>query len=542
LKDSYDVVIGGSGIAGSTTSMILAKNGLDVVMIEAKSHPRFAVGEGLLPQSSMWMWIVGEYFDIPEIQHLSDTEQVIEHITNSCGIKHSIGFAYHDDDRLFNGDQCHQLIPPNLPLYSESHFVREHIDHYLVQSATEYGVDYVDTTPITDVEINEDVVTIYTDQAAVDGEFYIDATGNNSVLSKKMGYQDETPELETNSRAIFTHVEGLQPFDDLIDNHPQQSKRLHDGTLHHVFDGGWMWVIPFDNFERSGATKASIGLVLDRKKYPVDKSLEAEEEFYKIIVDFPDIECHLNPVEAVRPWIRTDRLQRTSSQSAGHRHYLTNHTYGFVDPLYSTGLVSTFESVFVSSNLLLEAFEENDFSAQQFEPLNDLHRRQVSDSDQVISNAYKAMGDFRVWSAWTQMWLAQILFHDSYIARHCFKYLESGDVSEFDRLLEESSPGSDAPFVEAKEEMYDVMTDTLDTYVNGERGADETADIILNEMERAEWLPKHIYDWGAEEARHIDFSDPESIGDFIEWGKTDAPDPLRKGVFDFELPEMSRQR
>jgi FADH2 O2-dependent halogenase len=541
MADEYDVVIGGSGIAGSTTSMILSDSGLDVLLLEAKTHPRFTIGEGLLPQSTMWLWIVGEYFDVPEIQYLSDTNKVVDHVTPSCGIKHSFGFAYHERDQSFDGDQAHQLIPPEMPFYSESHLLRKDIDHYLVQSAEDYGVDYVDETPITDVDIGDESVTVTTERGTTNGAFYVDATGSNSVLAEKKGYRNDTPELDTNSRAIFAHVEGLEPFDELIADrdHPNQSNRFHDGTLQHVFDGGWMWVIPFDNFERSESTRASVGLLLDRDAYPLDESVSAEEEFYRVIADFPDVERHLDPVEPVMPWIRTGRLQRTSSQSSGHRHYLTNSTYGFVDPLYSVGLVHTLESVFVGANLLLEAFEEGEFSADRFERLDELHRKQLVDADFLISNAYKAMGDFEVWNAWTQMGLGQILFDDAYIQRHCFKYFESGRTDEFDSLLRETRPGDEAPFVAELDNMHHTIADALDAYVAEEITPEEASRIILGELEQAEWLPDHVYGWGEEGARHVDFSDPDVAEKLLTWGKTDSPDHIREGLFDFELPEMT---
>lgn len=541
MRRTYDVIIGGSGVSASTIAIILAKHDLEVLLVEAEKHPRFAIGEALLPQSSMWMWIVGEYYGIPEIQYLSDVDEIVDNITHSCGIKHSVGFAYHEPGKSFSGEYAHQLIPPHLPFYSEGHLLREHVDHYLVRTAEDYGVDYVDETRITDVEFSDDDVTVVTDRGTTSGAFYVDATGSNSVLVEKMGYRENAPELETDSRAIFTHVEGLEPFDDLIgdEDRPRQSKRLHEGTLHHVFDGGWLWIIPFDNFDRSAATNASIGLVLDRTKYPLDESISAEAEFYRIVSEFPDVARHLEPVEAVMPWIRTDRLQRNASRSSGNRHFLTTNTYGFVDPLYSNGLITTFESIFISTDLLLEAFEADDFSAERFERLDELHRKQIEDADFAISNAYKAMGDFTVWNAWTQMWLAQILFHDLYIQRHCFNYFTSGRTAEFDRLRQETRPGDRAPFVAEKEQMYSTIGDALDTYVATEISPEAAARTILDQLKEAEWLPKHVYDWGNERARHVDFSDPELVGTLIEWGKVDAPAHIRAELFDFEVPPMA---
>ncbi|MFP4625364.1 MAG: NAD(P)/FAD-dependent oxidoreductase [Natronomonas sp.] len=509
-------------------------------MIEAKKHPRFAIGEAMLPLSAVWMWIVGEYFGVPEIQQVSDANKVVDNITQSCGIKHSVGFVYHKQGQPFSGEHAHQLVPPDMPFYKESHLVREHIDHYLVQSAETYGVEYVDETPITDVEINEDDVTVTTNQGTTTGAFFIDATGSNSILAKKMGYRDQTPQLETDTRAIFTHVEGLEPFDDLIndEDHPGQTNRLHDGTLHHVFEGGWMWVIPFDNFERSKETKASVGLMLDRATYPRDDTLNAEEEFYEIISSYPDIERHLEPVEPVMEWIRTDRLQRSSSQSTGHRHLLTNHTYGFVDPLYSQGLIHTFESVFRSANLLLEAFDEDDFSADRFKPIDELHRRQLMTADLLVSNGYTSTEEFDLWNAWTQLILVESVFPDLYIQKHCLKYLSSRDTAEFDQLRKEPRPGDHAPFVSEKDALLERSSDVLDAYDAGEITADTAAQSLFDEMKQTNWLPKNVFDWGNEEERHIDFADPTVTADLLAWGQTDAPAHIREGLFDFEMPEM----
>ena len=540
MNDSYDVIIGGSGIAGSATAMILADHDLDVLMVEAKTHPRFAIGEAMLPLSAVWMWIVGEYFGIEEIQHVSNANKVVDHITPSCGVKHSVGFVYHEAGEPFSGEYAHQLIPPEMPFYKECHLVREHIDHYLVESAQTYGVTYVDETPITDVTITEDAVTVTTPQGSPTADLFIDATGGNSILADTMGYCDDPPNVKTDTRAIFTHVEGLEPFDDMIedDDHPGQTTQLHEGTLHHVFDGGWIWVIPFDNFARSEETKASIGLMLDRDAFPRDDSLSAEEEFSAIISDYPDIERHLGSVEPVMPWIRTGRIQRSSSQSSGHRHLLTNNTCGFVDPLYSTGLIHTFESVFLSANLVLEAFEADDFSAERFTPIDDLHHRQLETADLLVSSAYQSMGNFGVWNAWTQVILAESVFPDLYIQRHCMKYLSSGDTAEFDPLLQETRPGDDAPFAAEKNALLDQAADTIDAYSRGDMSAETATQSILDAMRQADWLPKSVYEWGNEAERHIDLANPTVTNELLTWGQTDAPAHIREGVFDFELPEM----
>ena len=163
----YDVIIAGSGLTGSCFALILAKANLKVLMIELGKHPRFSLGEALLPQSALWPFIIGEYFDIPEIQHLSHADRIIDNITESCGIKHSIGFGYHQKDKELTLEDLHQLIPPHLPFYSESHLLREDVDQYLLEKALDYGIDYLDETKIQDVLLQKDRVIVKTKEQSL---------------------------------------------------------------------------------------------------------------------------------------------------------------------------------------------------------------------------------------------------------------------------------------------------------------------------------------------------------------------------------------
>jgi FADH2 O2-dependent halogenase len=94
-RPDADVVILGSGIAGSTLAAVLARNGASVLMIDAGSHPRFAVGESTTPHTSMLLRLISERYDVPEIKHLTTFENVQSNIARSCGVKRNFGFLYH---------------------------------------------------------------------------------------------------------------------------------------------------------------------------------------------------------------------------------------------------------------------------------------------------------------------------------------------------------------------------------------------------------------------------------------------------------------
>ena len=161
-QDRFDVAILGSGIGGSVLAAILGRQGFRVLLLEKGTYPRFAVGEAMQPQSSMLMWILGERFDVPEIQNISSTDRILEHVTKNCGVKKTFGFLYHEEGKRQDPAKAHLLIPPATPLVSESHLFRQDIDGYLMKAAVKYGADYRDNTDVVDFEINDDGVVLRT--------------------------------------------------------------------------------------------------------------------------------------------------------------------------------------------------------------------------------------------------------------------------------------------------------------------------------------------------------------------------------------------
>jgi FADH2 O2-dependent halogenase len=122
--------------------------------------------------------------------------------------------------------------------------------------------------------------------------------------------------------------------------------------LHHLFDGGWLWVIPFNNREGSTNQLCSVGLNLDPRRYPRTQS-SPEEEFDRFIKRFPEIARQFAEARPVREWVATDRLQYSSHTSVGDRWCLMSHASGFVDPFYSRGLINSMEVIQAFSTRML---------------------------------------------------------------------------------------------------------------------------------------------------------------------------------------------
>ncbi|HEY3568544.1 MAG TPA: NAD(P)/FAD-dependent oxidoreductase [Thermoanaerobaculia bacterium] len=538
-QETYDVAVLGSGIAGSTLAAILGRQGFRVLLLEKGTHPRFAVGEAMQPQSSMLMWILGERFDVPEIGNISSTEKILTRVTKNCGVKKTFGFLYHEEGKTQDPAQGHLLVPPQTPLVSESHLFRQDIDEYLMQAAVKYGADYRDRTDVEDFEINDDGVVLRTTKGEeFRARFLVDGTGHKSVVANKFGLRPAVPDLRTQSRTIFTHMEGLERFDDTIppEHLPGLSRGWYEGTLHHMIDGGWFWIIRFDNVPGSESTITSVGLTLDMRKYPKRDDVTPEQEFHEIVSRYPSIARHMEKGVAVRPWVGTDRLQFSATDSVGPRCFLMSHAHGFIDALYSRGMINTFEQIHALAPRLIQALKDDDFAPERFDYPRRLQQSMIRDNDRMVYNSFRSFATFDTWNAWLRLWLINIIFGDLRIFRICLRYLMTGDKAEFARLDDDPLPTASAPGEDLMEDLYRTGDEIYNRWEAGELTAQEAAAEIFKMLGEANLPPIHA--WSDPQACHLDFL-PEKLVQMVGWGMTAAPPSIAR-MFDFDPSVLAK--
>ena len=534
-KAHFDVIIIGSGIAGTTLATILGRQGHDVLLLEKGKHPRFAIGEATLPLGSLLFWTLGQTYDVPELIHLSSVDSIHEHVTKVCGQKRTLGFVHHVAGQEQNLQHMEKTIPPDAPLISESHLYREHVDVYVLEAAKRYGVTYRDQTGVADIAADADGVSVTTDGGETfTGRYLVDAAGYRSPVAQQFGLRDETPKLQVHSRSIFTHVTGLRPYDDVLPTGtlPELSRSMHHGTLHHVFDGGWVWVIPFGNHPGADSEISSVGVMLDTRKFPPRDDLSAEEEFWSVIDQYPGIAAHLKGIEPRRPWIRTGRVQYTSSACVGPRWSMLSHASAFVDPIFSQGLIMSIEVVRDLVPRLLSALADDDFSEKRFAPLQALQNRQVAANDRMAISAYHAMRSFTTWNAWLHVWIANELFGFMANMRYFFKFLASGDKELLTAMSSENVLADDM------QALAEFAETALTRFSSGDVSAEDTAAAIYERLRGCDWLPHDLWGWGDPETRHLDLEPMERLGQLVMWGKTAAPERMQSGMFDFPPPPM----
>ena len=402
---TYDVAIIGTGLAGSSLAAILARHGQRVVAFEAKSHPRFAIGESLILETSEMMRALAHFYDVPELAYFS-TENFLPFAGTTHGIKRHFGFLHHQPGQPHDVRHTLQAIIPKEPHGHELHLYRQDTDYFMMSTAVSYGATIHQNTAIQDITLHNDHVTVLPAQGEpVTARYVVDAGGFRSILAQKFGVRDFN--LHTHSRGMFTHMINVPCYHQTGGSQESYGLplRMSEGTLHHVFDGGWLWVIPFDTHAESTNPLCSVGLLLDPRQHPPRPELSPEEEFFAFVAQYPSMAAQFANAQAVRDWTRAGRLQYSSTQVVGDRWALLGHAAGFIDPLYSKGLYTSLATVFVLAHRLLHARDTGDYSAAAFADLETMTRHFVCSADRLVANSYRAFRNYRLWQVYAVMWL-----------------------------------------------------------------------------------------------------------------------------------------
>jgi tetracycline 7-halogenase / FADH2 O2-dependent halogenase len=484
-QQRYHVAIIGSGIAGSTLAAVLARQGLRVVVFEAKSHPRFSIGESMILETSEVMRALAEFYDVPELAYYS-SENYLPRIGSSHGVKRHFGFLHHSEGEAQRVDRSLQAVIPKHPHGHELHLYRQDSDAYLAAAAIAYGAEIWQNSPVADVDIADDRVEIQTAGGqTVLADYVVDASGFKSLLAQK--HDLRRYDLRTHSRTIFTHMIDVPDYHDVVTSQEEYGLpfSMAEGTLHHIFRGGWLWVIPFNNYAGATNPLCSVGLLLDPRVYPADNSVSPEEEFFAFIERFPSMAAHLRQAKAVRPWTSTGRIQYGATRVVGDRFCLLGHAAGFIDPLFSKGLYSTLGAVFLCAHLLLAAHRDGDYSAQRFAPLETLTLNYVDSADQLVARSYKSFANHKLWVIMSVQWLlgayteylkllsmrAMLRNRDAYVAELEQLRLVGGGFAEF-RALEST--------------VYAVM-DAVDP--DDEAQVDYAVEQLRQLYHKVDWMP-----------------------------------------------------
>lgn len=495
-KYNVDIIILGAGFAGSLIGTILSKHGLKVAILEKGAFPRFAIGESTIPQTSAMMKLLSLKHNIPEFNNLSSFQQIHKNITASCGIKRNFGFIYHGEtNETLLGYQLGALgsrklnFSPEAPV--ETHLFRQDIDIYINQIAEKYGCSIFQSSPVSNIKIADTISTIETSDSTFHAPFIIDGSGFSSLLAKHFDLRTNKF-ISTTSRSLFTHMTGVIPFDDIKKVKRKKAAKWHEGTLHHIFDGGWLWVIPFNNYHSGNNALTSVGLQLDLNKYPMN-SLKPEQEFRNFLNKYPYIKKQFLNANPVRPWVKTGRLQYAAKTACSHNYALLSHSYGFIDPLFSRGLNNSLEAIDLISDALICDFDKSGkLTKSNIDKINKQQASHISWNDKLVHGAYLSFSNPELWNAWYRVWGLNQPLGMYKTSSQLYLYDKKRNIKEIRKTVNEKTLGQIAPDFPKYQQLLNSAYELIlkkDSLFSNPASCSQSIFEMLN---KADFLPPHF--------------------------------------------------
>jgi FADH2 O2-dependent halogenase len=535
----FDVIILGSGMAGSVLGAVLARNGASVLLVDAGVHPRFAVGESTTLYTLKAMRLLAARYGVPELEAITSYEDCLETVGPTAGTKRHFGFMLHHEGEEPDPAEVNQFSPPSKALQT-SHLHRPDSDSYLFHTAIRYGCVARQAFRVGEVELGEDEVAVvgpggerYT------GRYLVDASGFRSPIAHQLGLRSGPSALKHHSRSLFTHMLDVRPTDECLwmDTGDMPPIPWVQGTMHHMFDRGWFWIIPFNNDPRSKNPLVSIGLTLDERKYPKPEDMSPEEDFYHHVSRFPALERIFAEAKTVRPWVSTSRLQYTSTRTVGHRWCLMSHAAGFIDPLFSRGLTNTMEVINSLAWRLLGALRDDDFDVARFEYVERLQQGLVRYNDELVNCSFIGFESYDLWNAVYRVWCAAEVPINLRFDRYIERFAETGDDDVLKAMEDVPYPGLLMPDLHGYAGLWREMVETCEAVDRRERDAGEAGRQLLKTIAGSEAV---LHGLGVHDPeRRFMYPSTADLKAMARWLATDAPAEMRyltRGVDDRGRP------
>jgi flavin-dependent dehydrogenase len=325
LRKSCEVLIIGGGPAGSTAAALLAKCGRRVVVIEKDRHPRFHIGESLLP------------LNLELFEQLGVHEQI-----KAIGmVKRGAEFISTDGDRTitFNFADAWNKI------WTSSYQVRRsEFDHILLKNASASGAEVYEEHRVTDVQFDDggaDIVVTAADGTIREwrAAYVLDASGRDTFLAGRMHIKRRNTKHA--SAALYGHFTNVRRL-------PGEA----EGNISIFwFDHGWFWFIPL----RDGTT--SVGAVC-WPYYLKSRRSSPTEFLHDTIARCLPLADRLKEAQLISPATATGNYSYTSDRMYGQRYMLIGDAFAFVDPVFSSGVYLAMNSASVAAEAVNQSLDD----------------------------------------------------------------------------------------------------------------------------------------------------------------------------------------
>jgi FADH2 O2-dependent halogenase len=412
VATDFDLSIVGSGFGGSLLAMIAQRLGLRVILLERGRHPRFAIGESASPLAGILIEQLADRYDLPRVRPLSafgTWQRTYPAVV--CGLKRGFTYFRHERDQRYrvDADRSTQLLvaaSPNDDL-SDTHWLRSDVDHFLVREAIAAGVEYLDEIQIESFERSNDASVLrgrrHEAPVTVRSGLVVDASGPNGFMSHALNIGNQGFTGYPQTQALFSHFTGVVRCEDMGDFRATGTPyAMDDAALHHVFDGGWMWVLRFGN----GVTSAGIAVTGDLAR---ELRLADGEPAWRRFLDlYPSIAAQFANAAPTREFTWMPRLSWRSEQAAGPGWVMLPSAAGFIDPLFSTGIPLTLLGIERLARIL-EGVKGRPES-RPFDDYSDVTLAEADHAARFIAGCYAAFSRFKQFADYSMFYFAAASF------------------------------------------------------------------------------------------------------------------------------------
>jgi flavin-dependent dehydrogenase len=354
-----DVIVIGGGPAGSTVSTLLAQHGVKVRLYERERFPRFHIGESLIPET---YWVFQRLKMLDKMRASKFVKKYSVQFISASG-KLSAPFYFHDN----KPHECSQTWQ----------VIRSEFDQMMLDNAREQGVDVRQPARVLEVLFEGDrAVGVRVQEEGKSAEevrakVVVDASGQSTMLQNKFKLRLWDPVL--NKGAIWTYYEGAY----------RDTGRDEGATMviQTTNKAGWFWYIPQHD------DTISVGVV-----GPFDylfKNRGTHEQTYNEEVEAcAAVKERVSIGKRVTGYFATKDYSYRSKQVAGDGWVLVGDAFGFLDPLYSSGVLLALKSGELAADAIAEGLAKNDTSAAQLGRWGDMFNKGVDRMRRLVCEYY----------------------------------------------------------------------------------------------------------------------------------------------------------